>query len=326
MPRPWRFRAPSTPYTGRVRALFIVNPKATTTTDRTREVILGALRSELDVTVVETSYRDHAQELARDAAEHGFELVLSLGGDGTVNEVVNGLLAIPENKRPSYAVIPGGSANVFIRALGVSGDPVEATGQILAAIRSGREREVNLGRISSDLDDRYFTFCAGFGWDADVVQQVENERENGRKATPALYAEVAVKLFFGGDIRDPSLTVSAGGRSLEDVYFALVTNTTPWTYAGALPLQPTASSRFDLGLDAFALTRSSYWLTGWVLSQMFLPKGLPSRGEGYVTWHDQGSLRITSKHPRAFQIDGEYLGEREEVNFQSVPKALRIFC
>ncbi|MBR8743784.1 diacylglycerol kinase family protein [Nocardiopsis sp. MG754419] len=310
-----------------MRALFIMNPKATTTTDRTGEVILDALRSELDVTVIETAYRDHARELARDAAEDGYELVLSLGGDGTVNEVVNGLLATPESKnRPSYAVIPGGSANVFIRALGVSGDPVEATGQILAAIRAGREREVNLGRITSDQDDRYFTFCAGFGWDADVVQHVEHERENGRKATPALYAEVAVKLFFGGDIRDPSLTVSTGGRSLEEVYFALVTNTTPWTYAGALPLQPTPSSRFELGLDAFALTRSSYWLTGWVLSQMFLPKGLPTRGDGYVTWHDQGSLQITSAHPRAFQIDGEYLGEREQVNFHSVPKALRIFC
>ncbi|MFC9936656.1 diacylglycerol/lipid kinase family protein [Nocardiopsis alba] len=310
-----------------MRALFIVNPKATTTTDRTREVILDALASELDVTTVETAYRDHARELAREASSRGYELVLSLGGDGTVNEVVNGLLSTPKDlPRPRYAVIPGGSANVFIRSLGVSGDPIEATGQILGAIRAGREREVNLGRITGDQDDRYFTFCAGFGWDADVVQQVEHERENGRKATPALYAEVAVKLFFGGDIRDPSLTVSTGGRSLDEVYFALVTNTTPWTYAGALPLQPTPSSRFELGLDAFALTRSSYWLTGWVLSQMFLPKGLPARGDGYVTWHDRDSLRVTSNHPRAFQIDGEYLGEREEVNFHSVPKALRIFC
>jgi diacylglycerol kinase family enzyme len=310
-----------------VRALFIVNPQATTTTSRTREVILGALASELDITVAETEYRDHAVVLAREAAARGYELVLSLGGDGTVNEVVNGLLTAPEGlKRPRYAVIPGGSANVFIRALGVPGDPVEATGAVLEAIREGREREINLGRITSDQDDRYFTFCAGFGWDADVVQQVEHERANGRKATPALYAEVAVKLFFQGDIRDPSLSVSSRGRTLEEVYFALVTNTTPWTYAGALPLQPTPASRFELGLDAFALTHSSHAITGWVLSQMFFPKGLPAQGDGYATWHDQDSLRITSSHPRAFQIDGEYLGDREQVNFHSVPKALRIIC
>ncbi|GAB3722437.1 diacylglycerol kinase family protein [Nocardiopsis nanhaiensis] len=316
-----------TAYTGRVRALFIVNPHATTTTPRTHEVILGALAAELDISTIETAYRDHARELARDAAAQGYELVLSLGGDGTVNEVVNGLLATPDGlARPRYAVIPGGSANVFIRALGVPGDPVEATGAVLQAIRAGHEREIGLGRITSDQDDRYFTFCAGFGWDADVVQQVEHERGNGRKATPALYAEAAVKLFFQGDIRDPSLSVSNGGRPLDHVYFALVTNTTPWTYAGSLPLQPTPASRFELGLDAFALTQSSHALTGWVLSQMFFPKGLPARGDGYVTWHDQGSLRIASTHPRAFQIDGEYLGEREEVNFHSIPNALRLFC
>ncbi|MEV2277596.1 diacylglycerol kinase family protein [Nocardiopsis sp. NPDC049922] len=310
-----------------MRALFIVNPQATTTTSRTREVIVGALASELDVTVAETAYRDHASELARKAAADGFELVLSLGGDGTVNEVVNGLLATPDHlPRPRYAVIPGGSANVFIRSLGVPGDPVEATSAVLEAIRAGREREINLGRITSDEDDRYFTFCAGFGWDADVVQQVEHARAQGRRATPALYAEVAVKLFFRGDIRDPSLRVSAGGPPRDGVYFALVTNTTPWTYAGSLPLQPTPSSRFELGLDAFALTNSSHPLTGWVLSQMFFPKGLPAIGDGYLTWHDLDSLEISSTHPRAFQIDGEYLGERERVNFHSVPKALRIIC
>ncbi|WP_053615616.1 diacylglycerol kinase family protein [Nocardiopsis sp. NRRL B-16309] len=310
-----------------MRALFIVNPQATTTTSRTREVILGALASEMDVTVAETRYRDHAGTLARDAAGDGFDLVLSLGGDGTVNEVVNGLLSAPAGlKRPRYAVIPGGSANVFIRSLGVPGDPVEATGVILEAVREGREREINLGRITSDRDDRFFTFSAGFGWDADVVQQVEHERSNGRRATPALYAEVAVKLFFQGDIQDPSLTVATPGRTQEGVYFALVTNTTPWTYAGALPLQPTPSSRFELGLDAFALTQSSHALTGWILSQMFFPKGLPARGDGYLTWHDQQTITITSSHPRAFQIDGEYLGDREQVNFHSISKALRIVC
>ena len=281
----------------------------------------------MDITCVETAYRDHARKLAYGATADGYDLVLSLGGDGTVNEVVNGLLQSPKGvPRPRYAVIPGGSANVFVRALGVPGEPIEATGVILEAIRQGREREINLGRITSEQDDRYFTFCAGFGWDADVVQQVEHERAHGRRAGPGLYAEVAVKLFFRGDIRDPSLSVYTNGNLVENVYFALVTNTTPWTYAGALPLQPTPESRFELGLDAFALTHSSYALTGWILSQMFFPKGLPARGEGYVTWNDQESLRIDSSRPRAFQIDGEYLGNRKHVNFHSIPKALRILC
>ncbi|WP_028648489.1 diacylglycerol kinase family protein [Nocardiopsis sp. CNT312] len=310
-----------------MRALFIVNPQATTATPHIREAIVDVLAQELDLTVVETAHRDHASTLARDAAGDGFSAVLSLGGDGTVNEVVNGLLTAPEGPpRPRYAVIPGGSANVFLRSLGLPGDPVEAAQTAVEALRQGREREVNLGRITSGEDDRYFTFCAGFGWDADVVQLVEHERSQGRKATPALYAEAAMKLFFRGDIRDPSLRVVTEDSVLEGSYFAIVTNTTPWTYAGALPLQPTPDSRFELGLDAFALTDSSHAAVGWVLSQMLFPKGLPAEGEGYTTWHDLGSLEISSSHPRAFEIDGEYLGERERVTFRSAPKALRIFC
>lgn len=310
-----------------MRALFIVNPRATTTTSRSHEVIEGALRSELDLTTVVTTHRGHARELAGSAAEQGYGLLLSLGGDGTVNEIVNGLMEAPSHlPRPSYAVLPGGSANVFIRALGMPADPVEATGAVLRALREGGEREIGLGLVDDGVTNRYFTFCAGFGWDADVVQRVEDERNSGRRATPALYAEVAMKLFFQGDIRDPSLSVSAGGTSRSNVYFALVSNTTPWTYAGALPLQPTPASRFELGLDAFALTHSSTALTGWILSQMFLPKGLPGQGRGYLTWHDKDSLTITSEHPRAFQIDGEYLGDREQVNFRSLPNALRIVC
>lgn len=308
-----------------MRALFIVNPRATTTTSRSHEVIEGALRSELDLTTVVTTHRDHARELAGAAAEQGYGLLISLGGDGTVNEVVNGLLETPSHlARPRYAALPGGSANVFIRSLGLPADPVEATGAVLRALRGGGEREIGLGLVDDGVANRYFTFCAGFGWDADVVQRVEDERHNGRRATPALYAEVAMKLFFQGDIRDPSLSVSGGGTSCDNVYFALVTNTTPWTYAGALPLQPTPASRFELGLDAFALTHSSTAVTGWILSQMFFPKGLPRQGDGYLTWHDEDSLTITSDHPRAFQIDGEYLGDREQVNCRSLPNALRI--
>lgn len=308
-----------------MRALFIVNPRATTTTSRSHEVIKGALRSELELTTVVTTHRDHARELAGAAAEQGYGLLISLGGDGTVNEVVNGLLETPSHlPRPRYAALPGGSANVFIRSLGLPADPVEATGAFLRSLRGGGEREIGLGLVDDGVANRYFTFCAGFGWDADVVQRVEDERHNGRRATPALYAEVAMKLFFQGDIRDPSLSVSGSRTSCDNVYFALVTNTTPWTYAGALPLQPTPASRFELGLDAFALTHSSTAVTGWILSQMFFPKGLPRQGEGYLTWHDEDSLTITSEHPRAFQIDGEYLGDREQVNFRSLPNALRI--
>ncbi|MBB4929946.1 diacylglycerol kinase family enzyme [Lipingzhangella halophila] len=309
-----------------MRALFIVNPQATSTTPRARHVITGAIARNVELDVAHTEYRCHALELAADAASAGYELVISLGGDGTVNEVVNGLLATPAGlSRPAFAALPGGSANVFIRALGLPGDPVEAAGAVLEALREGRQRTIGLGRISSDQDDRYFTFCAGFGWDAAVVHEVERVRQNGRRASPTLYAAMAAKLFLRGDVRDSSLRVEVPGHSpVRDLYLALVTNTTPWTYAGSVPVQPTPRSDFRLGLDGFALTQLRPTTTARLVLRMLSPRGIPPRGRGYVSWHDQESMTIHSDHPRAFQIDGEYLGHRERVNFHSIPKALRI--
>ncbi|MUL39894.1 diacylglycerol kinase family lipid kinase [Streptomonospora sp. PA3] len=309
-----------------MRALFIVNPQATTTTPRSRDVLVGAIAREMELDVAQTEYRDHARELARQAAEAGYELVISLGGDGTVNEIVNGLLATPDTlERPSFAALPGGSANVFIRALGHPTDPVEATGAMLEAARAGERRTVGLGRLRSDEDDRYFTFCAGFGWDADVVHEVDRLRRGGRRASPGLYITVALKLFLRGDANVPSLRIAAPGHDpVHDLYFALVTNTTPWTYAGSVPVQPTPRSRFGLGLDLFALTQLNTVRTAQLLRQMLSHKGVPPYGPGYVSWHDQSAISITSRAPRAFQIDGEYLGHRKQVNLESVPKALRI--
>ncbi len=129
-----------------MRALLIANPVATTTTPRTRDVLIHALAADLQLEVVETTHRGHATELGRRAALEGIDLVIALGGDGTANEAINGILDEgPAPGRPALAVVPGGSTNVFARALGLPGDPVEATGQILDALREQRARSVGLG-------------------------------------------------------------------------------------------------------------------------------------------------------------------------------------
>src|SRR5690554_5514950 len=149
-----------------MRALLVVNHRATTTSRRSRDVLLHALRSEADVEIAYTRRRGHGMALARAAATRGAGLVVALGGDGTVNEVVNGLMAVGASAadRPSLAVVPGGSTNVFARALGLPSDWAEATGVILEALRESRRRVIGLGRA----DERYFTFCAGLGVDAAV--------------------------------------------------------------------------------------------------------------------------------------------------------------
>ena len=99
-----------------MRRLLVVNPRATTTSARTREVIAHALSASLDLDVVDTTHRTHATDLARQARRDGLDVVLTLGGDGTVNEVVNGLLADgPGHDVPTLGTVPGGSANVFAR-------------------------------------------------------------------------------------------------------------------------------------------------------------------------------------------------------------------
>ena len=134
-----------------MRALLVVNPAATTTSARTRDVLIHALASEMKLEAVTTEYRGHARDLGRQAAESkDIELVVALGGDGTVNEVVNGLLhngPSPENL-PRLAVVPGGSTNVFARALGLPNDAVEATGALLDALRQGSIAGAALAALS----------------------------------------------------------------------------------------------------------------------------------------------------------------------------------
>jgi diacylglycerol kinase family enzyme len=189
-----------------MRALLVVNPVATVTTPRVRDVLVSALSSGLTLQIEQTKGRGHATELGQRAAETGADLVVVLGGDGTVNEVVNGILRDGQSESaPALAVVPGGGTNVFARALGFSRSPVEATGELLEALRGGRRRPIGLGRA----DDRWFTFCAGLGLDAAVVDQVETKRTGGKPNTPGLYLRSAAsRFFYGYDRRHAPLSLS----------------------------------------------------------------------------------------------------------------------
>src|SRR3989440_7499315 len=175
-----------------MRALLVVNHKATTTSGRVRDVLVQALRSQVDLRVVHTERRGHAAALAEQAAADGLDVVVALGGDGTVNEVVNGLLAhgVPATG-PALAVVPGGSTNVFARAIGLPAEWVEATGVLLEALRANRFRSVGLGRA----DERYFTFFAGLGLDAEVISRVERARYRGDTPSTSLYMRTLAKHY-----------------------------------------------------------------------------------------------------------------------------------
>jgi len=307
-----------------MRALLVVNPKATTTSERGRDVLVRALRSAVDLTVEYTRRRGHAADLARRAVEELVDVVVTLGGDGTVNEVVNGLLHDgPGEKVPALAVVPGGSTNVFARALGLPKDSIEGTGVILDAMDSGRARSVGLGRA----DGRYFTFCAGYGLDAEVVRKVERARLRGKVSSPALYVRSTVAQFFlETERRTPLITVERPGEESEpDIATVIVQNTAPWTYLGNRPINPCPEASFDGGLDLMALRVLHVPATARAVVQILSRRPHP-HGRQMLTLHDLSEFTLRAARPLAFQLDGDYLGDRTKVTFTAVPDAIRVFC
>jgi diacylglycerol kinase family enzyme len=309
-----------------VHALLIVNPHATSTTRLHRDVISRALASAVDLETAQTRYRGHGTSLAAAAAAAGYGLIITLGGDGTVNEAVNGLMSAARDgaaARPALAALPGGSANVFVRALGLATDPVDAAGQVLAALAGGRFRRVGLGLA----DDRYFTFNSGMGIDAEVVRAVEGRRAHGRAVTPALYLRMATRQFYRlTDRHTPVLHLEKDGQDPDGpLFWGTVSNTSPWTYIGSRPVRTNPEASFDAGLDVFGLRSLGTARTLATLRQMLSAQrsGAP-RGRAVLTRHDLAGLTLTADRPVAFQIDGEYVGERERVDFRSVPDALRV--
>jgi diacylglycerol kinase family enzyme len=306
-----------------VRALLVINPKATTTTGQVRDLLMRSLAGEMSVTEARTEYRGHAAALARDAADRGVGLVIALGGDGTVNEVVNGLLTDgPDPALPILGVVPGGSANVFARALGLPNHPLEAAGRLLAALGDGRRRSVSVGRA----DDRYFTFSAGLGFDAAVVGMVEQRRAAGRRASGALYVRCALRHYFtGADRRHPQIELQlADGTRLPRVFVAIVTNTTPWTYLGRRPITPTPRAGFDTGLDVFGVHTFSMLPVLRSAWRLLAGSERVADRRWTISLHDLSEFSVTAPVSVDFQLDGEYLGRRPEVRFRAVHDAVRV--
>jgi diacylglycerol kinase family enzyme len=316
-----------------MRALVVVNPAATATTAKTRDVLLRALGSELKTDLAETAHRGHARELGARAVEDGVDVVVTLGGDGTVNEVVNGLLAGgPSPDLPALAVVPGGSTNVFARALGRARNPVEATSEILDSLHAGRIREVSLGTASAREPGaqswtlpRWFVFAAGLGFDAEVIERVERRRAEGRRSTGALYVREATTAFLAGrERRHPAMTLHLPGEDpVEKLFLCLFSNVSPWTYLGARPVQPSPEASFETGIDVFALGRRGALRMLGTVRQTLAREPAP-RGRGLHRQHDLAHATVEASRPLGWQLDGEYLGSAEALRVEGVASALRV--
>ncbi|TQJ89898.1 diacylglycerol kinase family protein [Streptomyces sp. SLBN-31] len=320
-----------------MRALLVVNPAATTTSARRRDVLIHALASEMKLEVVTTEYRGHARDLGRQAAEsEDIDLVVSLGGDGTVNEVVNGLLHAGPNPDglPRLAVVPGGSTNVFARALGLPNDAVDATGALLDALHEGSERTVGMGLAAGTpgtedeaVPARWFTFCAGLGFDAGVVGRVEQQREQGKKSTHALYLRQVLRQYLQEpNKRHGTITLERPGEEpVADLVLSIICNTSPWTYLGNRPVYAAPKASFDTGLDVLGLSRMSTVAVARYATQLLTSSAdRGPHGRHVASLHDLDRFTLHSKVPLPLQMDGDHLGLRTSVTFTGVRRALRV--
>jgi diacylglycerol kinase family enzyme len=314
-----------------VQGLLIVNRHATSMTDTVIDLAVDSLAGLVDLEVERTKYRGHARELA--VAARG-ELIIVLGGDGSINEVVNGVMGRDgtgagrngaggngsDGRRPLIAVIPGGGANVLARALGLPVDAAAAIRRVREVIAAGRYQTIGLGRAA----DRYFTFSAGLGMDAETVREVERLRAEGRRESTPLFLRTMLRQYYRTDRRRPALMLERDGQPpISDLFLTIITNRSPWTYFRDRPLLPVPNPDFDSGLDLLALRRIRLTTIFNAVGQMLYVRSRSPRGRDMLSVLGSESFTVRSARPIAFQVDGEYLGETEAVKFEFVPHALR---
>jgi diacylglycerol kinase family enzyme len=299
-----------------MKLLLLVNESASSVTPRSRVVIQKALASDHDVTLAGTSRRGHATRLAQGAAANGIEVVVVLGGDGTLNEAANGLA----RTACALAPLPGGSTNVFARTIGLPNDPIEATGVLLDALARRSIRRVGLGSVNG----RYFLFHTGVGFDAAVVEQVE--RREGLKR----YAGHPLFVFAGFDtwIRHydrsrPRFAVHhADGTVIDDAYLTIVLNTNPYTYLGNRPLNLAPEATLDRGLASVTLRTMAFARTMRIIASA-LGSGAALRRSRWVDHRtDLAALSVRAYGPVPYQVDGDHLGDTEQLDFRHAPEVL----
>jgi diacylglycerol kinase family enzyme len=300
------------------RMLVIVNPYATTVSDRLRNLVVYALQSRYSVEAIDTEKRDHATQICREAAREGYDVVVAFGGDGTVNEAANGLVG---SETPLTA-LPGGSTNVWARTLGIPNDVVDATEHLLSIADDFRPRRVDLGHV----DDRYFVFASGVGLDASVVERVDRHPLRKARYGAWYYSYAGVAIFTRRYLVHPPLVrVRAGDRTLEGVT-VIVQNSDPFTYFRKRPIRVAENAGLETGTLSAAVLKKATALEVPTL----IPRLLSSRART-VLRHRQvadlgelAQLRIEASDDRPFpvQVDGDFIGESLEVEFAAAPRSL----
>lgn len=312
---------------GKKRMLLIVNPYATTVSDRLKNLVVYALQGRYEVETVATEAQNHATEIGREVRDHGYDVVVGFGGDGTLNEIANGLVGtdVP------ISVLPGGSTNVVCRTLGIPNDVVDATEHLLALVDEWAPRKIDLGVV----DGRHFVFSCGVGIDATVVKRVDAHPRLKSRAGPYYYTWAAISAFYRQYMVKPvRLEVEIGGERTEGVT-ALAQNSDPFTYFASRPVRVCEGVEIDDGTLALGvLKRAAQRDMPTLIPRLFGEKRPAARHRQITHFEGVKAASITSisqtkdgtLRPFPVQVDGDYIGERTHMELNVEPGALSVIA
>jgi diacylglycerol kinase family enzyme len=305
-----------------VRLRLVVNPVASSMTERRLQFIRATLAAGHTLDVVMTTGRDHACDLAREAADDGVDVVVVAGGDGTLNEAANGLVGTTT----ALAPIPAGSTNVFARAVGYGNRLERATERLLVALDRGSIRGVGVGAANG----RHFLFHLGAGFDAAVVARIEQKPGVKRYAAHPAFALATVRtLQRGFDRVNPILRIRLPDGSQHESFFSVVSNLAPYTYVGARRMLLTRDASLDRALALTSFTRFHVADVAGTFGSTIGGAGRIARDPTVVRRADLQSLRLTAIGAAAgerfpWQVDGDYLGTVDDLDVVYVPDALSV--
>jgi diacylglycerol kinase family enzyme len=317
--------APAPARPAKKRMLIIVNPYATTVSDRLKNLVVYALQGRYDVEAVLTEAQHHAIEIGREACEGGYDIVVAFGGDGTLNEVANGLAGtdVP------VSVLPGGSTNVVARTLGIPNDVVDATEHLLGLADDFHPRRIDLGIANG----RRFVFACGAGLDATAARTVDSHPRLKARGGRWYYTWAAVSGFYGSYLRNPvRLRMRVDGTTTEGVT-AIAQNSDPFSYFGKQPLRICESAALDNGTLSVAMLRRAPLRDVPTLAARVLTKTLRTPGHRQIDHFDGATeCRVESLSKdadggiRSFpvQVDGDYIGDHGELELGIEPGALAV--
>ena len=296
-----------------MNALLIVNPAAGQGKPQDALHLMQAVLGPLVGRIVVTQQAGDAASAARSAAGQGFDAVLVAGGDGTVNEVVNGLLTAPGNTNPlPLGLVPLGTQNVLAGELGL---PVaEDLSAVAAVLRAGKLRQLDVGLAGS----RFFVLMAGFGFDAAVVRDVRGPVKE--RIGPAAYAFATLEAL--AKYRSTAITLTLDGEEVRsEAFLVVVANAASYAYR-QIKLAPFAAPD-DGWLDVCVFERLRTNRVGFA-SQMVSVLARRHLRNSSVRYYRARTITLSSQPPISGQVDGEAFGETP-VSIQVVPQALSVF-